>query len=479
MQQRAQRPGIGQETTSGSEAVGPLTVASTFVLDCTGDGGNTVRSVLISISDVGAPSPIVSLSADSLMVESGSTATLMWSASNATACTASGDWFGDKGTSGSEAVGPLTVASTFELTCTGDGGSTVRSVSVSIGQIGEGLNIPVNTWVVRAMPTFGNGPSGDIKHLRITHNPDNGRIYFMGGDYAGPGGTQSGRNELYSYSVVDDSWIKEYPYCGDAGSVQPGGPDEVGWVYDTKRNIFWMIPGFMWGTPSGGCAATYVKDEIMTFDPATGKWTNQEIPILNNTLGAERNKFAQYDPEEDTIINFYWDGGHGNAVAIYHISSASWEIVKFPKPNDNARINKEYTAMDLESRTIYTMDPMKGRFYAYDMDTRTFSRLADTPVKRDNFGITWMAWDSVNKVVLWYFGGQIRVYHPNTNTWEDPMPILPNVPVRGNNAVFDPHQNVLLVMGGLPPNPYMFLYRYGNANITIPNAPTGLNIQLP
>ncbi len=137
--------------------------------------------------------------------------------------------------------------------------------------------------------------------------------------------------------------------------------------------------------------------------------------------------------------------------------------------------------MDLENRTIYTMDPKAGRFYAYDMDARTLNLLGDTPVVRNNFGITWMAWDSVNKVVLWYFGGQIWVYHPNTDTWENPNPILPEgtPAVRGNNVGFDPYQNVLLVMGGLPPNPYLFLYRYGNPNIAIPGAPTGLNMQLP
>lgn len=79
-----------------------------------------------------------------------------------------------------------------------------------------------------------------------------------------------------------------------------------------------------------------------------------------------------------------------------------------------------------------------------------------------------MDWDSVNKVVLWYFGGQIWVYHPDTNTWENPIPAPPNDPtivVRGNNVVYDPYQNVLLVMGGFPQtNPYMFLYRYGTGD---------------
>jgi len=63
-----------------------------------GSGANIPRGITegYTYANAGGPvSPIVSLSTDLLMVESGGMATLTWSASNATACTASGDWSGD------------------------------------------------------------------------------------------------------------------------------------------------------------------------------------------------------------------------------------------------------------------------------------------------------------------------------------------------------------------------------------------------
>ncbi len=52
--------------------------------------------------------------------------------------------------------------------------------------------------------------------------------------------------------------------------------------------------------------------------------------------------------------------------------------------------------------------------------------------------------------------------------------------VRGNNVVYDPDQNILLVIGGNPANPYLFLYRYdnGDTNIVMPSKPTGNALQI-
>jgi hypothetical protein len=74
----------------------------------------------------------VMISADSTSVASGGSATLSWSASNATSCTASNGWTGSKSAQGSLAVGPLTASTTYMLTCTGAGGSSQNSVTISV-----------------------------------------------------------------------------------------------------------------------------------------------------------------------------------------------------------------------------------------------------------------------------------------------------------------------------------------------------------
>ena len=109
------------------------------------------------------------------------------------------------------------------------------------------IDIPLKTWIARKLPALGKGPAATgAKHIRLAHNGENGRIYFCGGDYGGLKHNQSGRNELWSYSIAGGDWKLEYPYTGPAGDVQPSHPDETGWTYDSRRKVFWMVPGGLW-----------------------------------------------------------------------------------------------------------------------------------------------------------------------------------------------------------------------------------------
>ncbi|MEK7538862.1 MAG: hypothetical protein AAB552_03410 [Patescibacteria group bacterium] len=93
----------------------------------------------------GGTTPTVSLSATPTSVTSGSSATLSWTSTNATSCTASGAWSGVKGTSGSQTTGPLTATATYTLTC----GSAVQGVTVSISS----TPTPAPTLTFSANPT--------------------------------------------------------------------------------------------------------------------------------------------------------------------------------------------------------------------------------------------------------------------------------------------------------------------------------------
>jgi hypothetical protein len=121
----------GSKATSGTQAVGPLAATATFTLTCDGNGGSANKSVTVTV-DNGTPAPTVNLSADPATIPSGSSSVLSWSSSNATSCTAGGAWSGSKATSGSQAIGPLTASRTYDLTCTGSGGSTQRSATVTV-----------------------------------------------------------------------------------------------------------------------------------------------------------------------------------------------------------------------------------------------------------------------------------------------------------------------------------------------------------
>src|SRR4029453_12222905 len=73
--------------------------------------------------------PSMTLSAAPTSLAAGQTATLTWSATNATSCSAI--WTASKATTGSQSVSP-TATTTYTMTCTGTGGTASASTTVSI-----------------------------------------------------------------------------------------------------------------------------------------------------------------------------------------------------------------------------------------------------------------------------------------------------------------------------------------------------------
>lgn len=84
-------------------------------------------------SSDGQPNVTVSLTASASSVVEGAAVTLTWSSTNATSCTASGDWSGTKDSSGSETVTPVGEGSaTYTVSCRGEGESNSRSVTIDV-----------------------------------------------------------------------------------------------------------------------------------------------------------------------------------------------------------------------------------------------------------------------------------------------------------------------------------------------------------
>ena len=91
--------------------------------------------------------PVVSLSSSASSIDEGQSAIISWSSSDATSCTASGDWLGSLSTSGSETVSPV-VTSTYTINCIGDGGSTGDSVTITVSP----LAVPIEPVPVVPVP---------------------------------------------------------------------------------------------------------------------------------------------------------------------------------------------------------------------------------------------------------------------------------------------------------------------------------------
>lgn len=88
---------------------------------CGGGGGG---------SGSAAPLPTATISASAANVAANGTATLTWSSTNATACTAAGGWTGALAASGSLSV-TVAQTSTYNISCTGSGGAANGSVVVT------------------------------------------------------------------------------------------------------------------------------------------------------------------------------------------------------------------------------------------------------------------------------------------------------------------------------------------------------------
>lgn len=126
----------GVRATSGSETTAAITSSTTYTLACTGSSGSVQRSVTVTIAGSTPPTssaPTLTLTSNAQSVAAGGAATLTWSTTGATACTASGGWSGNKSTSGSQSTGALSSTTSFQLDCTGSGGSVSKSVSVAVG----------------------------------------------------------------------------------------------------------------------------------------------------------------------------------------------------------------------------------------------------------------------------------------------------------------------------------------------------------
>jgi hypothetical protein len=120
----------GTQATSGNQTVSPAVAGSdTYTLSCTGAGGTASASAVLAAT---APPPTATIGVNPTSIAVGGRATLTWSSTNASACTASGAWSGTQATSGSQTVSPTTAGTdTYTLTCTGSSGSASASAALA------------------------------------------------------------------------------------------------------------------------------------------------------------------------------------------------------------------------------------------------------------------------------------------------------------------------------------------------------------
>src|SRR5574337_893553 len=214
-----------------------------------------------------------------------------------------------------------------------------------------GLTLLPRTWVPQPLPAIGQGPMPTQgKHARLLYDSLRKRMVLAGGDWttAANPNDQNGQSETWSIDLASLSagWTKEYPYCGPAGDSQPARPDEVTWVYDSVRDLYWMMPGYFfdqvlqYAACGGPPASAEASNWMYGFNPVTKKWTlvdstkpapyNIPWPPPQGVPGDSNAKHGVYDPTTDSIYRFSWDGAWGAIVQSLHLANppaSKWDWI--------------------------------------------------------------------------------------------------------------------------------------------------------
>jgi hypothetical protein len=115
-----------------------------YVTMCMISGPYTIP-VSCAANKAAAVLPTVSFWADSTSLVAGGTTTLHWASTDATSCTASGGWSGAKAASGAENTGTLSANQTYNITCTGPGGtSPLYTVTINVTPAVPTVDLKVN-----------------------------------------------------------------------------------------------------------------------------------------------------------------------------------------------------------------------------------------------------------------------------------------------------------------------------------------------
>ena len=133
-------PGGSPSSADGASASFSTQYSSpgNYVVTVSEDNHSATCNVTVSSDGGGGTTnpPTVDLKANgsdgSTTIDSGTAATLSWSSTNATSCSASGDWSGSKPPNNSESTGNLTSTRFYSITCSNSAGSANDSVVVNV-----------------------------------------------------------------------------------------------------------------------------------------------------------------------------------------------------------------------------------------------------------------------------------------------------------------------------------------------------------
>jgi hypothetical protein len=329
------------------------------------------------------------------------------------------------------------------------------------------------TWVPRPQSGVGEGPSASRgKHMRVFHDSKRGRIVLTGGDYPYTRGDGNALQLVWAIDLAKGAkWELLHGWCSPPGGVQPARPDNVTWVYDSKRDQGIIMPAYYFG-PAGCPDVSEAKDGYV-FDLASNAWQPAPWPKPSSPAygGDIHNHWGVYDPVSDGVYRFYWRGSLN--MQVLDRGANRWGFIPLRGVSGVGAIDasNDQPAIDPKGRSIYVISRKMKALLRYSIDKKDVVEAIPMPAAwtapSSEFGggdmETYLAFDSINRVLInpmtHNYGGKLLglgIYHVDTKKWE-----WEEAPegVSGNTLAFDATNNIFMFFGRSATHQF-WLYRY-------------------
>lgn len=263
---------------SGSQVLNSLTTTGDYTLTCNGAGGSANQTVKITVA-APPPVPTVTLNASATSVAYNGSTTLTWSSTDASTCSASGGWSGNKSTAGNQTLNPLISTATYTLSCSNVSGTASQQVTVTVGAAPAAMP----TLSLSASPsTVSNGGSTTLTWVSTNATSCTASVDWSG-TKATPSGTQVlsslTANKTYTLTCTGTGGsVSQTATVVVTAAVAPtvtisASPSSV--VFNGSSTVSWSSTNATTCTASGGWSGTKAMSGSQLFNnlPITTTFT--------------------------------------------------------------------------------------------------------------------------------------------------------------------------------------------------------------
>jgi 6-phosphogluconolactonase (cycloisomerase 2 family) len=310
---------------------------------------------------------VVTIGVSPATITLGGNATLTWSSTNATGCTASGAWSGTQATSGTQSVSPAQAGTdTYTLACTGAGGNNTESATLTVNAPASQafvytINSPLNT----------NG-AGNIS--AFSESATDGTLTLLSGSPYNTG-------LATPYAVAVDQPMNLLFAIGGSGSGQPTGEIVAYAINPTTGALSSMttttppdIPTSLAIGPSGKVlyVTSHASSTVMAYSIATnGALTEVSgspfaVPATNCGAFCENTADAVvYDAPAGTLyvnMNYSW------YVATFTVNSGSG-VLTWVNNATEVNCGPSSVSLDTTGSYVYVTDACGAAVNGYQVTT--------------------------------------------------------------------------------------------------------------